>query len=62
MKKYSIFWVAGERDGEILFQTDDKADAINKAYELSEKYEEEFDPLCGGIAIFDEEKGEIIEW
>jgi len=61
MKKfrYSVFWVAGERDGEILYETDDLADAKGKAFELTREHEDEFDPGCGGICIMDNTDGNI---
>ena len=64
--KYEVFWVAGERDGEVL-KTFDNIDAISSlqaidfAEEFLREHEEEFDPWCGGVAIIDE-NGKALEW
>lgn len=55
--QYDVFWVAGDRDGEVLFSTNDLAEAKAKAFELQEQHEDEFDPDCGGIAICDNADG-----
>lgn len=59
--RYTIFWIAGERDGETLYETDDYAKAMNKVYEFGKKYIDEFDPVCGGIGIFDNETQKYID-
>ena len=61
--RYEVFWVGGERDGETLFEADNEADAINKALELSQEHEDEFDPQFGGIAIVDRlTNREVVDW
>lgn len=59
--KYEVFWVAGKRDGETLATFDDVADAINFASDFWGKHENEFDEVCGGVAIIDE-NGKDVEW
>jgi hypothetical protein len=60
--QYTVHWVAGDRDGETLYETDDYNEAINKARELEAENEGEFDPVCGGIGIVDNETDEDVEW
>lgn len=62
-ERYEVFWVGGDRDGETLFEADNEADAINKALELSQEHEDEFDPAYGGIAIVDRlTNREVVDW
>lgn len=63
---YDIFWIGGERDGEVLATVEaDEKHAAYKAEQIAEKlrreHEDEFDPLCGGIGIT-EPDGSIHEW
>lgn len=53
--RYDIFWVGGENDGEILFQTNDLAKAKAKAYELELENEDNFQEDWWGISIIDNE-------
>lgn len=58
---YEVYWVAGERDGEVLATFDSERDAARFAENFWGSHAEEFDPCCGGVAIVDEE-GNDIEW
>ena len=60
--QYTVHWVAGDRDGDTLYETDDYNEATTKAWELAKEHEDEFDPVCGGIGIVDNETGEEVEW
>lgn len=61
--RFEIFWVAGERDGQILYKTDNEAEATNVARDLCKLFEEDFDPQWGGISIWDNEKqDDVIDW
>lgn len=60
-KYYTVFWVAGERDGETLGEFDTEQEAIKFAEEFLKQHEEEFDDLWGGVGITDPD-GEEIEW
>lgn len=59
--KYVVFWVAGDRDGEILGTTLTEGEAITMARKLYELHEEEFDPKWGGIGIVAPD-GSDVEW
>lgn len=60
---FDVIWVAGERDGELLSTFDFVHEAQDFAVEYYRKHEQEFDLLCGGVAIIDTESGEeIIDW
>ena len=59
--EYTVFWVGGERDGEEIYCSSDLNEAMNFAENFENEHEKEFDPFCGGVAIFDE-TGSIIEW
>ncbi len=61
MKQYTVFWVGGDRDGEILDTFDDKYKAMDFAEKYSDEHEEEFDPVCGGVGVVDSE-GNPVEW
>jgi len=58
---YTVYWVAGERDGETLAEFSIEAEAIMFAKKFYEEHEGEFDPCCGGVGIEDE-RGRIVEW
>lgn len=61
--RYSVFWVGGERDGEILYETDDLDDAIKAGNRIYKEHETDFDTVCGGVGICDNENpDELIEW
>lgn len=64
MEKYTVFWVGGPRDGEILKETSGGpeafAEAVNFATEFSKQHEKEF-LSNGGICIVDQD-GKDIEW
>ena len=55
----TVFWVGGERDGETLKVFTNENDAINFAREFYDNHEKEFDPVCGGVGIVDDEGNEI---
>lgn len=59
---FDVIWVAGERDGELLGSFDKKSDAVNFAYEFERKHEQEFDLICGGVAIIDLDTDTVLEW
>ena len=60
--QYTVVWVAGDKDGETLYETDDWHEATVAAERLSDEHEDEFDPVCGGIGIIDNTTGKEIEW
>lgn len=60
-KCYTVFWVAGERDGETLGEFDTEQETIKFAEEFQKQREGEFDNLWGGVGIADPD-GEEIEW
>ena len=62
MKHFTVFWVAGKRDGETLYETDDKYDAQKFAKKFYAEHEEEFDTFCGGVAIVDNKNDLDIDW
>lgn len=57
---YEVVWVAGEHDGETIASFETEADAIQFAKKFMKEHEEEFDPVCGGVAIYDP-TGEVVE-
>ena len=59
--RYTVFWVGGDKDGEGLCYFGDLMDAMNFARNFEKEHEEEFDPVCGGVAIADE-SGNLVEW
>lgn len=61
-KRYTVFWSGGDRDGEMLYETNDYCEATTRANELWKEHETEFDPCWGGIGITDNETEEIVEW
>ena len=60
-KRYSIYWVGGDRDGELLGTTLTEGEAITMAKELEESHKDEFHPTWGGIAIVAPD-GSYVEW
>lgn len=58
---YTVFWVGDPRDGEILGKFETEGDAVNFAAKFENEHEAEFEPVCGGIAI-DDEDGNPVEW
>lgn len=58
---YTVYWIAGEKDGEILATFHDENDAIKFAKETYKQHEDEFDEVWGGIGI-DDKAGRTIEW
>ena len=60
-KAYTVFFVAGERDGETLGEFDTITEAIKFAQEFQEQHKNEFDDLCGGVGIADPDGNEV-EW
>lgn len=59
--KYTVYLVAGKRDGEILGEFGNEREAIVFADNYFAKHEAEFDPCFGGVGIQDE-NGKEIEW
>jgi hypothetical protein len=57
-----VIWVAGERDGELLGCFDKRNLAIDFAYKFLKRHEEEFDLICGGVAIIDEDGNVLQNW
>lgn len=58
---YTVFWVGGDRDGEILGTTLTEGEAINMARKLYDDHETEFHPIWGGIGIVAPD-GSDVEW
>lgn len=61
MNRYEIYWVGGERDGEVLAEADTAREAEQIAKKLEEEYKEEFHPTWGGIGIANPD-GTTHEW
>lgn len=61
MKQYTVFWVGGDRDGEIIETFDDEYKAMKFAEKFSDEHDSEFHPTWGGVAISDED-GNLVEW
>ena len=63
MKKYRVYWVAGERDGQGIARFEHEIDSIEFARQFLKDHESEFDPVCGGVMIINEETGEeLFDW
>lgn len=60
-KSFTVFFVAGARDGETLGTFETEAEAIRFARQFQEEHEEEFDPCCGGVGIVDNNNNPV-EW
>lgn len=60
--RYTIFWVGGKNDGNVITETDNVNTAIQTAREFYREHETEFDPCWGGVAIVDEKTGTTIAW
>ena len=58
---YTVFWIAGVRDGETLGEFETEKDAVDFARRFFSKHKTEFDPCCGGVGIVDAD-GTPIEW
>lgn len=58
---YTVFFVGGERDGEILGNFETFREAELFASIKQEEHKNEFDPVCGGIGITDP-ADELVEW
>lgn len=64
-RKYVVYWVGGEKDGETLREFDTELKAIEFAKEYRKEHEDEFDPTWGGTGIVrmdDHGNEESIEW
>lgn len=64
MKKiYRVYWTGGEKDGQEVARFEYEDDAINFARQFSDDHRKEFDPVCGGVMIVNEETGkELMDW
>lgn len=56
-----VYFVGGERDGEVIGRFDTEAEAIKFARKFEKEHEDEFDELCGGVGISNP-NGEPVEW
>lgn len=56
---YKVIWTGGERDGEVLKTFEWSYQAINFAVHFQTDHEGEFDPVCGGVRVEDE-NGKIV--
>ena len=61
-KTFTVIWVAGERDGETLGEFESEYEAIKFAREFEKQHEGEFDPMCGGVNILDQNGHGIGDW
>lgn len=62
-KMYRVYWVAGEKDGQEIARFEHEIDSIEFARQFSKDHEKEFDPVCGGVMIVNEETGkELMDW
>lgn len=64
MKTWTVYWVGGERDGEVLhaYSFTDRIDAERFARDFYREHEDEFDPCCGGVGIEDEDGNVDMDW
>ena len=60
--EYVVFITGGDKDGEELARFDKERDAIKFAREYYAEHEDEFDPVCGGVAIIDTLGNDVIDW
>ena len=55
---YKVFLTGGKLDGQKQKEFSDFQDALEYSKELEKEFKNEFDPLCGGVAIIEiDEKG-----
>ena len=61
ISEFTVYWIGGDRDGEVLavFETEYAAERFAKAFE--KEHEDEFDSFCGGVGINDAD-GNPVEW
>ena len=57
---YTVFWVGGKRDKEVLGTFEGFREAELFASKMQEEHKDEFDPVCGGIGITAAD-GELVE-
>jgi len=60
-RQYKVYWIGGDRDGELVGIFEDEWDAQKFAKAFHEEHEAEFDPTWGGVGITGPE-GEDVEW
>ena len=61
-KLYSVTWVGGNRDGEVLANFGAEQDAIRFAQAFQAEHEDEFDAVCGGVSIEDDLGNTVENW
>lgn len=61
MKEYTVFHVGGKEDGQILKTFSTECEAIRFAEKYWTEHEHEFDPVCGGVGIADNDNNPV-EW
>lgn len=50
-KRYTVYWIGGERDNKIIGTFESKRDAIKAAEGCLEAHGGELDPVRGGVGI-----------
>jgi len=60
-RQYKVYWIGGDRDGELVGIFEDEWDAQKFAKAFHEEHESEFDPTWGGVGITGPQ-GEDVEW
>jgi hypothetical protein len=60
-RQYKVYWIGGDRDGELVGIFEDEWDAQKFAKAFHEEHQDEFDPTWGGVGITGP-KGEDVEW
>lgn len=60
-RQYRVYWIGGDRDGELVGIFEDEWDAQKFAKAFHEEHESEFDPTWGGVGITGPQ-GEDVEW
>lgn len=61
--RYTVFITGGDQDGKEIGWFDDEMAAIKFAKAYTEAHEDEFDLVCGGVAISDNQTNEILtDW
>lgn len=61
ISEFTVYWIGGDRDGEVLAVFEEEYDAERFAKSFEKEHEGEFDSFCGGVGINDAD-GNPVEW
>lgn len=61
-KQYEVIFVGAPKDGEVLATFNDEMDAIKFARQYWDDHKDEFDQVCGGVAIMDPDGHTVENW